>query len=81
MVETTTAILEAQIGWLVSPLGIGLVVGAVLMIGSGLLGRIVLVVERELQIRSDRRRRAGAIEVTTFLTAAAEEIARRRQAA
>ena len=64
MVETTTAILEAQIGWLVSPLGIGLVVGAVLMIGSGLLGRIVLVVERELQIRSDRRRRAGAIEVT-----------------
>jgi hypothetical protein len=79
MVEALMGMFETQIAWLVSPLGIGFLVGGLLMIGSGLLGRIVLVVERELQIRSDRRRRR-LDEAGPFLTAAARELSRRRQA-
>jgi hypothetical protein len=81
MVEAMLGIFETQVAWLLSPLGIGILVGGVVMIGSGLLGRIVLFVERELLIRNNRQRRRSADEAATFLRAAAEEIARKQQAA
>ena len=52
-------VFEAQIAWFLSPLGIGILLGGAILIGSGLLGRIVLFVERELQIRNTSRRRAN----------------------
>lgn len=81
MVESVMGVFEAQIAWLISPLGIGILLGGAVLIGSGLLGRIVLFVERELQIRSNRRRRRSNVESATFLTVTADAVARKRRAA
>ena len=73
-------VLETQIAWFISPIGIGILVGGAFLIGSGLLGRIVLFVERELQIRSTRRRRTN-LESAAFLVANADAVAEKRRAA
>ncbi len=80
MVASLLAVFEEQIAWMVSPLGIGILVGGAFLIGSGLLGRIVLFVERELQIHADRRRRS-VVESTRFPAASVEALSENRRAA
>lgn len=79
MAEVFLALFETQLAWLLSPMGIGIAVGGAILIGTGLLGRIVLFVERELQIRSVRRQRtARGAEIAPAPTSSP---AQRRQAA
>ena len=77
MVEVLIGIFETQLAWILSPLGIGIALGGALLIGSGLLGRIVLVVNRELQIRSSRQRHLAAAPNT----ASRSDLGRSRRAA
>ena len=62
MVEALIGIFEAQLAWLLSPLGIGIALGGGFLIASGLLGRIVLVVNRELQILGSRRQESATLQ-------------------
>jgi hypothetical protein len=78
MVESMLGLFEAQISWVLSPTGLGILIGGAFLIGSGLLGRIVLFVERELQIRSDRQH-GGSSATTTRLSAGASQPAADRR--